>query len=89
MRRRLVLRKKPECFHIEHEAFRRAFDPELRCPLVGYRVVAAVDLDDRKFLSVVLQPVFRRLGSRRIEAPALDKRFVCPRRRADENVVHA
>src|SRR5438309_579390 len=64
---------------VEHETGRGALHPPLGILDRRDAVVAGVDLHDGKLRCVEAQPIFWRGCYWRIELPAFDERFVCPR----------
>ena len=70
--------EQPERLYVEREVLGRPFGPKLSHFRLGYRVIAAIDLDERKLRRVVAQPLFRRIGLGGIEATRRDQTLVGP-----------
>jgi hypothetical protein len=85
--RRLVAGEEAERLDVHHEVGRRALGPQLRRRRCRHRVVARIDLDDRKERRVVAQPRLGRARLRRVEAAAGDQGLVGPGGGADPDRV--
>jgi hypothetical protein len=82
-----VLGEQAEGLDVEGEPVRGPCRPRLGCPLGGQRVVGGVHLDQRELAGVVLQPVLRIAGARRVPA-GINQRLVGPSRRAHPDLSH-
>src|ERR1019366_5204728 len=84
-RRSLVTGEEAKRLDVHDEAFGGALGPELRGGRRRHRVVARIDLDDRKLRRVKAQPGLGRSRVLRIETTARDERLVGPGRGADKD----